>query len=124
MAAFKVETLTRYLRDLQRLSPAIIGAVILSLDGLPIASRIQASVADEERLAAKSAAILGLAERVGQELGRGSFEMLLLGSAHGPIIVRAINEYAVLVVICEADARIAMVTLDLEFCLPYFARLL
>lgn len=125
MAQFKIDTIERYLRDLHRLSPDVVGSVILSFDGFPIASRLMDdSIADEERLAAKSAAILGLAERVVSELALGHFNMLLLGSSNGPILVRAINRRSVLVVICRPEARTAMVTLDIEYCIPYFARLL
>jgi uncharacterized protein len=124
MSTFKVEQLEEHLRELRRVSPNVIGSSILSTDGWPIAADLPETLTDEDHLAAKSAAMMLLGERISGELGRGGLEMILMSGSAGHIIVAAINEAAALTVMCNQKARLAMVFIDITHCIERLVPLL
>jgi predicted regulator of Ras-like GTPase activity (Roadblock/LC7/MglB family) len=69
----RVDRLTNSLYELQSSAADIEASVIVSVDGLMIASALP-SDATEDRVAAMSAAMLSLGERIAMELGRGALE--------------------------------------------------
>ena len=56
------------------------GASLVSADGLPLASVLKPGM-EEDRIAARSAAILSLGERVSEELAKGSLEQITIKGA-------------------------------------------
>lgn len=112
MAHFKAERLDAHLQQLRRLSPAVVGSLILSSQGLPIAADLPPDMG-EERSAATSAAMLALGQRISEELGRGTMEALLLGGDEGQVIIARINDEAALTVLFRPDVRVAMALLDI-----------
>jgi len=58
------------LRDMQAAASDIIASAVISVDGLAMASALPTNV-EEDRVAAMSAAMLSLGERIASELGRG-----------------------------------------------------
>jgi len=63
------QELTERLRALLNSTPEIEGAAVVSVDGLGIASVLNPDI-EEDRIAAMSAAMLSLGERIASELGR------------------------------------------------------
>ena len=70
MTKTRTERMVDELRDLQHNSPDVEGAAVVSVDGLPLASLLPPGI-EEERVAAMSAAMLSLGDRIASELGRG-----------------------------------------------------
>lgn len=121
---FKAAQLEERLRTLRQRSPDVMGSEIVSMEGLPIAGDLPTSLSDEDRLAAESAAMLLLGERVAGELGRGDLQTILMTGPNGHVIVATINERAALTVLCRQEARLAMVFLDIAYCTEGLAELL
>lgn len=120
---FKVDLLEEQLRMLRRFSPAVVGAIILSSEGLPIASDLPSDLG-EERTAAKSASMVALGERIASELGRGDLDQIFLSGDDGYVVVARITFDAALTVLCKQDARMAMALLDIRYSVEQLRRFL
>ncbi|MCS7179638.1 MAG: roadblock/LC7 domain-containing protein, partial [Anaerolineae bacterium] len=70
MQKYHAERLVERLREFQRNTPEVEASVLVSVDGLTIASALPSGV-EEDRVSAMSAAMLSLGERIAGELGRG-----------------------------------------------------
>ncbi|MHA2298282.1 MAG: roadblock/LC7 domain-containing protein [Candidatus Hodarchaeales archaeon] len=92
--------------------PDIEGVVVVTQEGLPIASIIDASV-DEDRVAAMTAASLSLAERVSSELDRGELNEIMIKGIKGFIIMMNAGE-AVLTGITRSKAKLGLVLLEMK----------
>ena len=112
MTKSRTEQMIERLRDLQVSSPAVEAAAIVSVDGLSMASSMPAGV-EEDRVAAMSAAMLSLGERIASELGRGSLEQVYIKGQKGYVILMAVGEEAVLTVLAREDAKLGLVFLDM-----------
>nr|MBN1228674.1 roadblock/LC7 domain-containing protein [Anaerolineae bacterium] len=110
------------LRDLQVNSPSVEAAAVVSVDGLSMASSMPADVS-EDRVAAMSAAMLSLGERIANELGRGTLNQVYIKGEHGYVILMAVGEEAVLTVLAREDARLGLVFLDMGRAVEDLAKL-
>lgn len=113
MTKSRTEQMIERLRDLQVSSPSVEAAAIISVDGLSIASSMPADV-EEDRVAAMSAAMLSLGERIAGELGRGVLDQVYIKGEAGYVILMAIGEEAVLTVLARKDARLGLIFLDMR----------
>lgn len=90
---------TSVLEDLLRTflanTPEVQGVVLVSPDGLPLASALPTGM-DEERTSAMSAAILSLGERIGYELARGTVERIFIEGEKGYCVLVGCGAEAVL----------------------------
>jgi predicted regulator of Ras-like GTPase activity (Roadblock/LC7/MglB family) len=89
------------------------GAVLVSPDGLAIASVLPPNV-DEDRVAAMGAAILSLGERVASELEKGELEQLYVKGTKGYMIFTGIKDLAVLGVLAPADAKLGLLLMEIK----------
>lgn len=89
------------------------GASIMSPDGLAIASSLPAGM-EEERVAAMSAAMLALGERIGRELSRGQIERILVEGEKGYAIVSSCTEDAVLIVLTDEKVKLGIINLEVR----------
>jgi len=103
----------RILLAVQRRIPEIEGLVLVTRDGLPIASSLHNGT-DEDQISAMTAASLSLSERVVIELKRGTMEQVIITGSDGLIIIRNAGEYAVLVAIVQIKAKLGLVLLDMR----------
>lgn len=101
------------LRDLQVSSPDVEAAVVVSVDGLTMASSLPGNV-EEDRVSAMSAAMLSLGERIAAELGRGNLEQIYVKGEQGFVILSAIGEEAVLTVLARKQAKLGLIFLDMS----------
>jgi predicted regulator of Ras-like GTPase activity (Roadblock/LC7/MglB family) len=101
------------LRDLQASSEHVEAAAIVSVDGLSIASALPAGT-EEDRVSAMSAAMLGLGQRMTQELKRGNLEQIFVRGESGFVVITAIGEEAVLTVLARKEAKLGMLFLDIS----------
>ncbi|MCI4146347.1 roadblock/LC7 domain-containing protein [Streptomyces sp. MMS20-AI2-20] len=90
------------LRRLRTRVPGLAGSLAATVDGLVLAHDVPRT--EPEGLAALTAAALGVAHRMTDAAGRGSFRELLVRGAHGYIATYAVSTTAVLTLL--ADDRV------------------
>jgi predicted regulator of Ras-like GTPase activity (Roadblock/LC7/MglB family) len=122
VATTRTQQLIDRLRELQASTTDIEASAIVSLDGLSIASALPQGI-EEDRLAAMSAAMLSLGERIATELRRGSLEQVYIKGEKGYAILVAIRHEAVLTALCRAEAKLGLVFLDMHRAAEDLARL-
>lgn len=101
------------LRDLQASSPDVEASAVVSVDGLTMASALPEDV-EEDRVAAMSAAMLSLGERIAGELGRGNLDQVYIRGKGGFVILMAIGNEAVLTVLARQQAKVGLLFLDMR----------
>src|SRR4030066_1341172 len=101
------------LRDMQASSPDIEASAVVSVDGLTIASALPQSV-EEDRVAAMSAAMLSLGERIASELGRGSLEQVYIKGSAGYVMLMSVGQEAVLTALARENAKLGLILLDMH----------
>jgi uncharacterized protein len=94
-------------------TPDIQGAAVVTPDGLPLASNLAGSL-DEERVAAMSAAMLSLGERIGGELSRGGIEKISIEGADGYAILTSCGDDAVFLVMASRAAKQGVLMLEIK----------
>ncbi|MCS7282796.1 MAG: roadblock/LC7 domain-containing protein [Anaerolineae bacterium] len=109
----RTDRLVDRLRNLQMSTPDIEASALVSVDGLAIASALPAGV-EEDRVAAMSAAMLSLGERIASELGRGSLDEVYVKGERGYVILTAVGEEAVLTVMARSGAKLGLVFLEMR----------
>ncbi len=113
MTKSRTDQMVERLRDLQVNTEAVEAAAIVSVDGLSMASSMPADV-EEDRVAAMSAAMLSLGERIASELGRGTLDQVYIKGEKGFVILMAVGEEAVLTVLANEDAKLGLVFLEMK----------
>ncbi len=98
---------------MQASSPTIEASAVVSVDGLTIASALPSNV-EEDRVAAMSAAMLSLGERIATELGRGALEQVYIKGANGYVILMSIGNEAVLTAMARENAKLGLLLLDMH----------
>jgi len=113
LAKSRTELMVARLRDLQASSPDVEASAIVSVDGLTIASALPRNV-EEDRVAAMSAAMLSLGERISKELGRGTLDQVYIKGNDGFVILTSVGEEAVLTVLAREQAKLGLLFLDMR----------
>ncbi len=111
------------LRDMQASSPTIEASAVVSVDGLTIATALPSNV-EEDRVAAMSAAMLSLGERIAMELGRGGLEQVYIKGSSGYVILMSIGNEAVLTALAHESAKLGLVLLDMHRTVDALAKLI
>jgi len=106
------QLIVEHLRDMQASSPDIEASAVGSVDGLTIASALPQSV-EEDRVAAMSAAMLSLGERIASELGRGSLEQVYIKGSNGYVFLMSVADDAVLTALARENAKLGLLLLDM-----------
>lgn len=109
----RTDRIVERLRNLQMSTLDIEASALVSVDGLAIASALPASV-EEDRVAAMSAAMLSLGERIASELGRGALDEVYVKGERGYVILTAVGEEAVLTVMARFGAKLGLVFLEMR----------
>jgi len=105
------EQISKLLKNLSTTTPDIEAAAVVDNDGLMIASALPGDVEDD-RVAAMSAALLGMSERITRELQRGSFSLVMIRGSGGFTIVSRCGPDAVLTVLATDTAKLGLIFLD------------
>lgn len=113
MTRSRKELLSERLKDLQASSPDLEASAIVSVDGLAIASALPANT-EEDRVAAMSAAMISLGERISGELRRGELDQVYIKGNLGYVVLMAIGTEAVLTVLARKEAKLGLVFLDMR----------
>ena len=111
------------LRDMQASSPTIEASAVVSVDGLAIAAALPSNV-EEDRVAAMSAAMLSLGERIASELGRGGLEQVYIKGSSGYVILMSIGNDAVLTALAHENAKLGLILLDMHRTVEALAKLI
>ena len=101
------------LRDLAASSPDVEASAVVSVDGLTMASALPAQV-EEDRVAAMSAAMLSLGERIANELGRGNLDQVYIKGENGYVVLMSVGREAVLTVLARQQAKLGLLFLDMR----------
>lgn len=107
------ERLNQALYALQRSAGGIEASAIVSVDGLIIASALPSDTG-EDRVAAMSAAMLSLGERIAMELSRGEPEQVYVRGDDGYVLLMSIGQEAVLTVLAGTGAKLGLVFLEMR----------
>jgi hypothetical protein len=117
MTRSRTELMVSRLRDLQAGTPDVEASAVVSVDGLIMASSLPSGV-EEDRIAAMSAAMLSLGERIASELGRGVLDQVYIRGDSGYVILMSVgiaNEAeAVLTVLARKNAKLGLIFLDMR----------
>lgn len=109
--------ITDVLKRLRTSSPDIFGAAVVSLDGFLIAS-VAPSEIDEELVSGMSAALLGVGERISNEMMRAPLNQIFVKSEKGYVILNSVGEDAVLVLLVTNEAKLGLIFLELRRVVP------
>jgi len=104
--AWLLDDLAERLTDFQR-------AVILSRDGLPIASSKDLSREESEHLAALAAAMQSLATGAGDRFGVGEVRQTIIELQSGLLFVMAAGEGSCLAALCPATADAGLIAYEM-----------
>lgn len=89
------------------------GAAIVTPDGLPLATLLPGGM-DEERVAAMSAAMLSLGERIGNELARGGIDRIFVQGEKGYGVLTSCGEDAVFLVLAGESVKQGLLMLEIK----------
>lgn len=109
----RTDRLVRRLQELQMNTSDVEATSIVSVDGLTMASSLPGGV-EEDRVAAMSAAMLSLGERIASELGRGVLDEIYVKGERGYVVLRAVGEEAVLTVLARQQTKLGLLFLDMR----------
>lgn len=113
MIASRSESIEKRLDALRLSGSDIQAAAAISVDGLMIAGSLPDGL-PEELVAAMSAAMLALGERIAQELGRGALDQVFIKGDTGYVLMAAVNNNAVLTVLVGEEAKLGLALLDMQ----------
>jgi predicted regulator of Ras-like GTPase activity (Roadblock/LC7/MglB family) len=113
MAKSRAEIIVDRLRELQAGTADIEASAVISVDGLTMASALPSNV-EEDRVAAMSAAMLSLGERIAGELGRGLLDQVYVRGGQGYVLLMSVGEDAVLTVLAREGAKLGLIFLDMR----------
>jgi predicted regulator of Ras-like GTPase activity (Roadblock/LC7/MglB family) len=106
------DKLNAALKELQASSSDIEACSIVSEDGLTIASALPRDM-EEDRIAAMSAIMLSMGNRIANEMRRDGLEQLMVKGKKGYVILSYAGPHAVLIVLARQDAKLGLIFLDM-----------
>jgi predicted regulator of Ras-like GTPase activity (Roadblock/LC7/MglB family) len=113
MSQNRSEQMVNRLRSMQVSAPDIEASAVVSVDGLIMASALQAEV-EEDRVSAMSAAMLSLGERITEELGRGGLSEVYIKGSNGFIVLTSIGSDAVLTALARQNGKLGLILLEMR----------
>ncbi|HEY9761167.1 MAG TPA: roadblock/LC7 domain-containing protein [Trichocoleus sp.] len=111
--AINLEKLSSVLQNFVSGTNDVQGAALVTPDGLPLATTLPGGM-DEERVAAMSAAMLSLGERIGGELARGLIDRIFVEGDNGYGILTSCGEEAVFLVLANHAAKQGLIMLEIK----------
>jgi len=111
MAETKKDRLMNVLENLQKIGE-IAESMVVSRDGLPIASNTEKS--DVDVFAAMAAAMQGAAETAASELKQGNVNEIIIETEKGKIISTGAGEKAILVVRTSQSKNLGLVLMEIK----------
>ena len=109
----RAEQMNKTIRSLSTTTPDVEAAAVVDNEGLMMASSLMQDIEDEN-VAAMSAAMLGISERLTSELGRGDYQTSVVRGTKGLTLMTRCGPDAVLVVLATSKAKLGLLFLDVE----------
>jgi predicted regulator of Ras-like GTPase activity (Roadblock/LC7/MglB family) len=105
-----------YIEILQELvkNVGLEGAMLSSLDGIPIASALRPGIIEENRLAVMSAAALTLGLKVAEEVTDGALEQVIVKSDSGLAMMSGIGDKAVLMAVADENVKLGLLIMEVK----------
>ena len=113
MIGSRTDHIAERLDALRAISPELEATAVISVEGLMIASSLSEEL-EEDHMAAMSAAMLALGERIAAELGRGELEQVFIKGEKGYVLMMSVDERAVLTALANDEAKLGLVFLDMR----------
>ena len=107
----KQDRLNATLTNLRAALPELRGALIATVDGLPIAQTMGAGT-DANRVAAMAATALGLGKRINDTLGSGTLTDMSVGGADGQVYIYAAGTKGVLAVVAPTGVNLGLLHME------------
>jgi hypothetical protein len=122
MPEYRVEVLEEILSRLHKTVSGLHGTVVVSIEGFVVASysgdgrtrNSNSNPVDSPQVAAMSAAMIALAERVLGRLSRGEIDRILLDGTEGGIVVVPAGAEAALATMVGKEAKLGLVMHELR----------
>lgn len=108
-----IEHFSTLLAELHQDSPEIEASALASDDGIMMASHLKVGI-NEDRMAAMSAAMLSVGNRMIDDLLQGTSDRVMIQSSTGYVIVSAVTDELILTVVARPDAKLGMVFHDIR----------
>jgi predicted regulator of Ras-like GTPase activity (Roadblock/LC7/MglB family) len=115
------EQILYILQGLVGRSQDVEGAMLVTLDGLPLASALPQG-ADEDRVAAMAAAALSMGARTTTELRRGALEQVLVKGDSGYVVIISAGKDTVLAAISNGESKLGMILYEMKLAARDLAR--
>lgn len=123
VATTRTERINEALRALRMVSTDIVGAAVVTMDGFIISSLLPADV-DEELIGGMAASILGVGERISDDLMRSEMEQVYVRSPKGYVMVNALTHEAALLLLVTREAKLGLIFLEMKRSVQELVRLL
>ncbi len=103
--------------------PGVKATIIISTEGLPIASAFPHEV-DEIKIAAMTASLLSLSKRAIIEMKKGDFDQLFIRGSDDYILLLPAGPNAALLVLVDNEVRLGVILLDCKRACERIAQLI
>ena len=107
----KQERLNAILQNLRNSLPEVRGALIATVDGLPIAQVVDGNT-DANRVAAMAATALGLGKRINDTLGTGSLSEMSVSGTEGQVYIYSVGAKGVLAVVAPTGINLGLLNME------------
>ncbi len=104
----------RALYELRRATSDVVGAIVASADGLPIAHDVHSG--DPAGIAAMAATAAGLGKRIVDDFAFGAFTECVVRAERGYFVVYSVGRAAVLAVMASEGANLGRIHLEARRC--------
>lgn len=111
--AINTEKLGSIIQNFVTATSDVLGAALVTPDGLPLATTLPSNM-DEERVSAMSAAMLSLGERISSELERGVVDRIYVEGDQGYGILTSCGDEAVFLVLANKAAKQGVLMLEIK----------
>jgi len=110
---YNPNSVNKLLCSLQDANSAIKAVILLSVEGLPIASTLPREL-NEAQLSALSATILALGRKGNSEMNNGEFNHLYIEGSTGGILLFLLSKFEILVLLTNENPNLEMIIQSLN----------
>lgn len=110
---YNQENVGKLLLGLQNTNSAIRAVILLSVEGLPIASTLPKDL-DKAQSSALSATILALGKKKNSEMNNGEFNHLYIEGSNGGILIFQMSKFEILVLLTNEKTDLEMLIQNLN----------
>lgn len=107
----KPERLKSILQTLRSSLPELRGAMVATVDGLPIAQSFSDNT-DANRVAAMAATALGLGKRINDTLGTGSLSEMSVSGLDGQVYIYSVGAKGVLAIVAPSGINLGLLNME------------